>query len=71
MNEAKLRGINLRKLKTENFTSAAHRKAMAKHQIELDAYWNPRRKAKQYGKVSWLAVLDASNGWRNRGNTPE
>lgn len=42
-NEAKLRGINMRKLRQESFTSQKHLSMVAEHELKSAAYWNSRR----------------------------
>ena len=40
MNEAQLRGINLRKLETERFSHINHQLTMIKHYQNVSRYWN-------------------------------
>lgn len=42
-NEAQLRGINLRSLRQEAFTSQKHLSMVAEHQFRADLYWSRRR----------------------------
>ncbi len=42
-NEAKLRGINLRKLRNESFTSASHLSMVAEHELRAQVYWQQVR----------------------------